>query len=155
MAHPNNIERAMRQVEPDLNSGCWLWAGALSNSGYGRTSLRRKDVLAHRFFYENLKGPIPPGKWALHKCDTRSCVNPDHITLGTPRENTQEAIQRGRWRPPTGEAHGNAKLTAQDVRAIRAAPGRTSRKALAEQFGVSTGTIGDVLRGRGWRSVAP
>lgn len=78
--------------------GCWLWTGALNNMGYGMLMVNGKRVLAHRASYEVNVGPIPEGLFALHECDTPSCVNPNHITLGTQTDNMRQASQRGRIR---------------------------------------------------------
>lgn len=87
--------------------GCWLWTGALNNMGYGMLMVNGKRMLAHRASYEVNVGPIPDGLFALHACDTPSCVNPNHITLGTQTDNMRQAAARGRirshgiLRPPT------------------------------------------------------
>jgi len=77
-------------------SGCWLWTGALSDTGYG--SLRTSEGLfnAHRASYLAHVGPIPDGLWVLHSCDIRSCCNPYHLFLGTRRDNIADASAKGR-----------------------------------------------------------
>ena len=78
--------------------GCWLWTGSINNMGYGMLRINGKRMLAHRAAYEAAVGSIPAGLFALHECDTPSCVNPDHITLGTQTDNMRQAAQRGRIR---------------------------------------------------------
>ncbi len=74
---------------PEPNSGCWLWTGGVKSDGYGsaRTYGARRSVLAHRFMYELLVGPIPDGLELDHVCRVRSCVNPDHLDIVTHAEN--------------------------------------------------------------------
>jgi hypothetical protein len=84
---------------------CWEWLGTKINSGYGKFLLG----LAHRFAYEYFVGPIPEGLCVLHKCDNPGCVNPNHLFLGTHKDNTQDMYKKGRqgdcrrW----GEKNGN------------------------------------------------
>lgn len=72
---------------PEPNAGCWLWLKATSG-GYARFRQGKKDLLMHRRAYELSKGPIPPGLQIDHLCRQRSCVNPQHLRVVTPRENT-------------------------------------------------------------------
>lgn len=91
-------ERIMSRVEPDLNSGCWLWSGALSRGGYGHIVINRVSLLAHRVSAEIASGESLRGAHILHRCDTPSCVNPDHLSVGTRKENMQDAARKGRIR---------------------------------------------------------
>lgn len=68
--------------------GCWLWLGASTKEGYGRTWINGKPTLCHRYAYEQLRGPIPEGLTLDHLCRVRLCVNPDHLEPVTSRENT-------------------------------------------------------------------
>lgn len=79
-------------------SGCWLWLGAVVESGYGQIDVQGKFVRAHRAVYEVLVGPIPVGAYLLHRCDVPSCVNPSHLYAGDQKRNIQDAIERGRFR---------------------------------------------------------
>ena len=83
----------MEQVSKDV-SGCWLWTGELRNRAYG-TFARGPLALAHRASWLLHVGEIPVGLFVRHKCDVKRCVNPAHLELGTPLQNSQDAKYRG------------------------------------------------------------
>ena len=78
------------------NTGCWLWSAAGGGQHYGLFHFRGKTIGAHRASWIFHKGEIPNGLYVLHKCDTRPCVNPDHLFLGTPKDNMQDCVKKGR-----------------------------------------------------------
>lgn len=93
-------ERFMRHVEPEPNSGCWLWTGSLFRNGYGKFSVvidgKRSTQYAHRVAWESANGPIPLGMCVLHSCDVRSCVLAEHLFLGTKQDNSADMARKGR-----------------------------------------------------------
>ena len=89
-------ERIERMSVPEPNTGCWLLLGALGTHGYGSTTSLGRRVSSHRLSYEAHVGEIARGKIVLHKCDTKSCVNPSHLTLGTHHDNAIDRSKRGR-----------------------------------------------------------
>ena len=133
-------------------NGCWEWTGALNDTGYGVIGLGRREwglERAHRLSYMMHKGPIPEGKFVCHSCDNPSCVNPDHLFLGSCAENISDMVQKGR------NAHGEcsyAKLTHAQVNEIRAiyAAGGISQRALGERYGISRSMVGLITRGERW-----
>lgn len=93
--HDNLIKRFFDKTYPEPNTGCWLWGGDYYTTGYGIISSSGKSTSAHRFSYSMFKGS-PHGNYVLHKCDVRGCVNPDHLFLGTQKDNIQDMIKKGR-----------------------------------------------------------
>lgn len=95
-------ERFWPKVEVRGLDECWLWTGSLDSGGYGQIGIKdgERPGRAHRLAYEWANGPIPPGKQVNHTCDVRSCVNPSHLYAGTAKDNTRDAIERGRWFSP-------------------------------------------------------
>lgn len=95
---PNVIkEKFMRNVQFEPNTGCWLWDGPLDRDNYARFGIKEKrSSRASRISYEYFKGIDPKEMYVLHKCDTRQCVNPDHLFLGTAKDNAQDCSKKGR-----------------------------------------------------------
>lgn len=110
---------------------------------------------AHRVAYEYFIGNIPPGLIVMHRCDNVRCVNPDHLSLGTPKMNSEDMVRKGRKDSRVGEHHHLHVLTEEDVLHIRAAfdGSPETRKALAHQYGVHIETIGAVLRRYNWKHI--
>lgn len=82
----------------DENSGCWEWTAHIASNGYGRFGLNGKARDSHRVAWELSFGPIPNGLSVLHVCDNRRCVRPDHLFLGTQRDNMIDAVRKGRMK---------------------------------------------------------
>lgn len=143
-------EISASRVKVNNVTQCWEWTGAINNNGYGQLTRNGKHVLAHRFFYEQLIGPLPEGMLACHRCDNRSCVNPRHLFAGTQADNLADAVQKRRHR--YGAQSASAKLTDESIRAIRAVTGQ-SQNQIASMFGVSRSTIADIQCGRTWKHV--
>lgn len=81
----------------DKSSDCWMWTGAKTSAGYGNfTTADRRNVLAHRYAFEQEHGPIEDGSVVLHKCDTPACVNPNHLRRGTQKDNILDMLGKGR-----------------------------------------------------------
>lgn len=140
--------------------GCWPWQAATDPDGYGRFNQGDNvTVKANRYALAlSLGRPIGEGLHALHTCDNPPCCNPAHLYEGTPRQNADDKMARGRWGGgwPSGERHHSARLTEDQVREIRrrAVAERLSESQLGTIYGVGQTTISKILRGKIWKSVA-
>lgn len=138
------VERTVK-VTPE---GCWNCLGGVGSHGYRSIGYKGKDLLAHRVSYEFFFGDIPPDLQVLHKCDNRLCVNPDHLFLGTQKDNMVDCSNKGRAK------NGNSKLSENDVRALRkCVSDGTTQRATAKIFGLSQATVSEIVRGRVWRFI--
>lgn len=137
---------AYSKVSPE---GCWEWQRSRSRTGYGQCNVGGgKWELAHRVAYKVYVGEIPDGLLVRHKCDNPCCCNPDHLVLGTQKDNMRDCLERGRF--SLGERHAT-KLTEADVRDILTS-NDTNRK-LADKYGVCNQLISDIRRGKKWQHV--
>jgi HNH endonuclease len=90
-------ERLLRRTKR-ADNGCLEWTGYRQEGGYGRMRINHKNKAVHRVSYEEFVGPIPGGMYVCHKCDNPPCLEPEHLWLGTPLENFEDMIRKGRWR---------------------------------------------------------
>lgn len=134
---------------PEPNSGCWLWLFGSFSSGYGCLRVGSTVWYAHRLSWTLYKGPIPVGVCVLHKCDTRLCVNPQHLFLGSKGDNNADRASKDR--SATGERHGRSVLTTEDVAYIRTQFGKKSLRAIAREMGVSKIPIQQIYHGLTWK----
>lgn len=116
---------------PELGA-CWIWTDSDNGHGYGRFSIRRKTVYAHRFAFELTYGPLSPGEQARHKCDNGAggCVRPYHMERGTAADNARDAIERGRYtREICRRGHIYAEVGVRVASPDAKHPGKRSCKA--------------------------
>lgn len=143
-------ERFQEKIMFEPNSGCHLWTDGADLKGYGRFRARPDtERLAHRFAWRFSYGDIPDGMQVLHKCDTPACVRPDHLFLGMNDDNQADKMRKVRH--AHGARHPSAKLTEDDVRAIRASSLRPID--LAHIFNIDPSQITKVRKGIYWRNV--
>ena len=146
--------RFWAKVDRRLSSGCFLWTAALNNMGYGLFRAAGKLQLAHRVSYEIANGPIPTGLLVCHSCDVPNCVNPDHLWVGTHKDNAADMVAKGRGKDNLGSQNGNSKLTELDVVAIRERLAvREPHSSIARYYGVLVTAISDISTGRNWSHI--
>lgn len=135
---------------------CWLWLGTKPAFGHGQFRLNGRAVYAHRFCWELVHGPLAAGDdvCVLHKCDVPACVNPNHLFVGTRKENLADMRRKKRGSEPPhykGSRNSFAKITEADVRAIRAEP--LTAQALADKYGLGVNNINKIRQRRIWKHV--
>lgn len=143
-------------------TGCWLWSGGTTGFGYGVVGGSRGATKvatgAHRVSWEVAHGRhVPDGLQVLHRCDVPACCRPDHLFLGTARDNVRDCVAKGRHARLglPGELHPRAKLTLAAVAEIRArASGGARTRTLAREYGVSPSAIRFAVTGKTWRSAS-
>jgi len=148
-------ERFWSKVAGNEPDGCWEWTSYKFSNGYGSFFYDNKNHRAHRVAYEFTEGTIPNGMVVCHHCDNVACCNPQHLFLGTQLDNVldRDSKRRGRWLK--GEEKPEAKLTEQDVRAIRQeyAHGDITTRQLAKRYGVHQSNICHIIHRRKWRHI--
>ena len=142
------------KVERIPFSGCWIWTGNCTSGGYGIFWSGKKHVTAHRASYRLHVGEIPEGMFVCHKCDVPSCVNPEHLFIGTRQDNVNDASSKGRLSlcGKPGEAHYLTKLSNYQVLEIRKKHSEGKRcSELAIEYHKSESCIRAILKRISWR----
>ena len=129
--------------------GCWLWSGTAASGLYGHYLGKQ----AHRIAWELTYGPIPNGKKICHHCDNPPCVRPTHLFCGTQKQNSHDAVRKGRL--PRGQQNGNSKLTEQQVLEIRQryAAGEETQYEIADEFGITQANVWLTVQRKQWKHV--
>jgi len=148
------------------DNDCWEWTACVSNStGYGAFKSHGKKTDAHRFVYEMLNGEINNSKlFVCHKCNNKKCVNPNHLYLGSPKDNVYDMIRNGNAfgnkKPRTryGSETNSAKLTEELVIELRKEyrfyrENNKKLRPLYEKYGVTKGTFLDAATYKTWHHV--
>jgi hypothetical protein len=149
--------RFWSKVETGNKEECWeCVAMGLTYNGYGEIRVNGKKIYAHRFSYQlHHNRLIQDNMCICHKCDNRKCVNPNHLFLGTIKDNNIDKMNKGRGVTPKGEKHGRVKLNEIKVKEIRAKyeKGQLTKKQLANDYGVCYDTICRIIRREIWKHI--
>lgn len=153
-SHRERLETAYlaRVIKRD---GCWGWAGSKYAKGYGKFSYAHgKHIAAHRFSFALHLGIEPGDLLVCHRCDNPECSNPDHLFLGTPKDNSTDMVSKGR--ADNGDqrraSNNRARLSEEDVASIKTASAAwMANTELGRLYGVHHATISAIKRGLTWR----
>lgn len=142
------VERLPKMIIKKIN-GCWEWNGKGRNhSGYAKILFEGVFTCAHRAVWRLIFGDVPSNLLVLHKCDNRVCVNPEHLYIGTPKDNANDMVNRGR--SMIGIKNHKAKLTEEQVKEIRHSYKLGQSYKLARVYGVNASTIQRIIRNETW-----
>ncbi len=146
------VDRFWEKVERKGPNECWPWRGKYDKQGYGVFYIDRMARVASRIAWILTNGEPLPGYKVRHTCDRPWCCNPQHLVQGTQADNIRDMWERGRCRVFRGEQAGNAKLTEDAVRKIRAeyVPGIFGCNKLARKFGTTKENITKILQRKSW-----
>jgi hypothetical protein len=143
-----NLEDLLEKT--DKNGECLIWRNARSKAGYGQIWDGKKVVYVHRLIAELALGEIGKGQEVMHSCDVRSCVNPDHLSYGTRKQNMMDASRKGRLigkRHVIGIEHPSATLTFDQIQSMRAEREQGAKlKELSKKYGISLAAISKIAR---------
>ena len=153
MKNKTALQRFEEKFIPEQNSGCWIWISA-DTEGYGDFYFHPTFERAHRASWMLYRGEIPAGIFVLHKCDNPSCVNPNHLFLGTNDDNMKDMVRKGRQKSIRGSQHKNAKVTEDNVIEMRklSASGMSQYK-IAEMFGIGKSMANYICNRTSWKHV--
>lgn len=145
-------ERFFEKVELIPFHTCWEWIAGKNSSGYGLFNYLGKPISSHRVSWLLHNGDIPNELYVLHKCDNRTCVNPDHLFLGTHKDNQEDKIKKGRQWHPYGIKNKKAKLNLELVNEIKKkySTNKYTQFELSVDYKVCRSTIAYIVRHETW-----
>lgn len=132
-----------------VSPGCWNWARGKDLDGYGAYRINGIQKKAHRYSYELYVGPIPDGLVVMHSCDNPSCVNPDHLSLGTNAGNQADKVKKGRQ--AIGQRVGSSRLNESQIIDIYTSNDPTN--VLLKRYGLSVSHFNRIVNGVVWGHV--
>jgi hypothetical protein len=146
------LVKAVEQQYPE-STNCILWPFHISVWGYGRVyhPALKRQASAHRAAYELASAPIPEGLFVCHRCDVRACINPAHLFLGTPQDNMDDKVAKGRQSKLSGELAGAAHLKQHQVdQMYRLYESGYTEQQIGDMFGVGRENVSCIIRGETW-----
>ena len=132
-------------------TGCWEWIGSIDSRGYGQMMVDGKLVLAHRLSMTMHNSDPIENMCVCHKCDNKTCVNPEHLFIGTHKDNAMDMVKKGRAANSAGTNNSGHKLSEDDVISIRL-DARTLVE-IAKSYGVGKSSIGNIKTRKTWRHI--
>lgn len=164
------IRRFFSGIKKNSITGCWEWSRTKNNFGYGMMGVSTDAILVHRYSWMHHYGEIPDGLIVCHKCDNPSCANPEHLFLGTHKDNVHDKISKGRdnyrrktlrakrvpkvKEPSKARSRSDTKLTPGQVKEIKfLLRGGVKQAHVAKKFSVSRTTILFIKQGKMWRHI--
>ena len=144
-------DRFWEKVDKRGPNDCWLWVGS-KRSGYGYFRVGKNRVGCHRWIWEYYNGPIAIGMDICHKCNVRNCVNPNHLFVGTRKENMEDMVRKNR--DSHGEDRYNCKLSQIEVdwaRFVLKNHPEIPQRRIAEILDISYQHMSDIIIGKRWR----
>ena len=145
---PNTMLNFWGNIDVKSREECWNWQGSTTKDGYGMFTMYYKTYLTHRLAWKNRNGDIPKGLFVLHKCDNPKCCNPEHLFLGTQKDNMKNKSDKGRCQ--TGSRVGKKYLTDTDAMDIKILydTGDFSQRDLGRMFDVTHLQIYKIIHGK-------
>lgn len=162
LINPSVIDRFWKAVDIRNEHECWEWKKMRNDAGYGLMRIgsakdgSRKIERAHRISYVIHNGVINNGMYIMHSCDNPSCVNPFHLKEGTPRQNTQDSINKGRFKHfphRKGKENSNGKLTENTVMRMRLCAGYIPYSFWVKLTCISKSGIVHAIKGSSWSHI--
>lgn len=157
--YKDDNERFLCKIIKQKNE-CWEWISSKDKSGYGVFLYKKKVKPAHRVSWQLFVGEIPEEKIICHKCDNRLCVNPNHLFIGTNKDNAVDCYNKKRnisqtnpEKTPKGELHGNAKLSNKIILEIINDYKNISLDEISKKYKITKNYINNIIKGKIWTSV--
>lgn len=133
---------------------CWLWNGTIRGGKYGAIMINWVAWPTHRLSWVVHYGKVPKGMLVCHTCDNPPCVNPNHLFLGTTRDNAIDRAKKNRGYKPKGELHHHAKLREKDVLRIRELKvKKVKNRIIAERFGIEPRQVRRIASRFSWSHI--
>ena len=150
--HIISIDLMFSYINKNAENSCWEWTRCLSNKGYAVFNVKNKMILVHRFMYEKFKNKISNKMSVCHSCDNPKCVNPEHLFLGTHKENIIDCIKKGRDKKARGERQRKCSISEKTAIEIKTKfkEGKTI-KEIYHLFDCSYQTVWNICKNRSWK----